>query len=138
DLINQRFTYKSGVTTAASPSTEMLEHGAGVCQDFTHLMIGIARALRIPARYVSGYLHPESERFRGYTQTHAWAELYFPSTGWIGFDPANRCMAGEHLVKTAVGRDFRDVPPNKGVYRGQAKEAMGVQVHSEALKQVPP
>jgi transglutaminase-like putative cysteine protease len=101
-------------------------------------MIGTARALRVPARYVSGYLHPASDRFRGYTQTHAWCELYFPSTGWIGFDPANRCLASEHFIKIGIGRDFRDVPPNKGVYRGQAKEAMSVQVHSEELKTVPP
>jgi transglutaminase-like putative cysteine protease len=138
DLIAEKFQYKSGVTTSASPITEMLEHGAGVCQDFTHLMIGLSRALGIPARYVSGYLHPQSERFRGYTQTHAWCELYFPSTGWIGFDPANRCVANEHFVKTAIGRDFRDVPPNKGVYRGSAKEQIVAQVHSEELKAVPP
>ncbi len=138
DLINQRFTYQSGVTTAASPITDMLEHGQGVCQDFTHLMIGMARALRIPARYISGYLHPQSERFRGYTQTHAWCELLFPSVGWIGFDPANRCAANEHFVKVGIGRDFRDVPPNKGVYRGQAKETMAVQVHSEELAAIPP
>jgi transglutaminase-like putative cysteine protease len=138
DLINERFTYKPGVTTAASPITEMLEHGAGVCQDFTHLMIGMARALKVPARYVSGYLHPQSQRFRGYTQTHAWCELYFPSTGWLGFDPANRCLADEHFVKIGIGRDFRDVPPNKGVYRGQAEEKMTVEVQSDELKAVPP
>src|SRR5688572_16368874 len=124
DLINQRFTYQPGVTTAASPITDMLEHGAGVCQDFTHLMIGMARALNVPARYVSGYLHPQSERFRGYTQTHAWCELYFPSIGWLGFDPANRCQADQNFVKIAIGRDFRDVPPNKGIYRGVATESM--------------
>jgi len=138
DLIGEKFTYRPGVTTAASPITEMLEHGAGVCQDFTHLMIGMARALRIPARYVSGYLHPRSDRFRGYTQTHAWCELYFPSIGWLGFDPANRCQADEHFVKVAIGRDFRDVAPNKGIYRGQAEERMTVEVHSEELKAVPP
>jgi transglutaminase-like putative cysteine protease len=137
NAIGQQFTYQPGVTTAASPITEMLEHRKGVCQDFTHLMIGMARALKIPARYVSGYLHPESDKFRGYTQTHAWVELYFPTAGWIGFDPANRVLAGEHFVKTAIGRDFRDVPPNRGVYRGQAAETMKVEVHSEALSAVP-
>jgi transglutaminase-like putative cysteine protease len=137
-LINERFRYQPGVTTSASPITEMLEHGQGVCQDFTHLMIGMARAAGVPARYVSGYLHPQSERFRGYTQTHAWCELFFPSRGWLGFDPANRCQANEHFVKIAVGRDFRDVPPNKGVYRGQAIENMKVQVQSEELPSVPP
>ncbi len=137
-LLGDRFAYQPGVTTAASPITVMLEHGGGVCQDFTHLMIGVARAMNIPARYVSGYLHPESDRFRGYTQTHAWCELYFPSRGWIGFDAANRCRANDHFVKLAIGRDFSDVPPNKGVYRGKATENMAVKVQSEELMSVPP
>jgi transglutaminase-like putative cysteine protease len=138
DLINDRFTYRKGITTAASPITDMLEKGAGVCQDFTHLMIGIARALQVPARYVSGFLHPIGERFRGYTQTHAWCELWFPSVGWVGFDPANRCAVGENFVKVAVGRDFADVPPNKGLYRGSASETIDVAVHSEELTTIPP
>lgn len=146
DLINDRFTYKAGVTTAASPITELLEHGYGVCQDFTHLMIGLARAINIPARYVSGFLHPNADgrsgggggdRFRGFTQTHAWCELFFPSTGWLGFDPANRCVAGDNFVSVAVGRDYYDVPPNKGIYRGTAQETIDVAVHSEELLTIP-
>jgi transglutaminase-like putative cysteine protease len=136
--INGKFEYRKGVTNAASPITDMLEHGFGVCQDFTHLMIGLARALHIPARYVSGMLHPQAERYKGFTQTHAWCELLFPSVGWIGFDPANNCIAGENFVKVAVGRDYRDVPPNRGVYRGKANETIDVQVHSEELATVPP
>lgn len=148
DTINQRFTYRKGITTAASPITEILEHGSGVCQDFTHLMIGVARALGIPARYASGLLHPRAhdgdptprtgeQGFRGFTQTHAWCELLFPSTGWIGFDPANHCVVGDNFVKVAVGRHFFDVPPNKGVYRGKAKESIDVVVHSEELEEIP-
>ena len=137
-VINERFVYRKGITNAASPITEMLEHGSGVCQDFTHLMIGLARALKVPARYVSGLLHPDaSDRLQGFTQTHAWCEMLFPSVGWVGFDPANNCPIGEHFVKVAVGRDYRDVPPNRGVYRGKAKEAIDVQVHSEELKTIP-
>ena len=136
-LINEKFTYKKGVTTAASPITELLEKGEGVCQDFTHLMIGLARALGIPARYVSGLVHPDKERFRGFTQTHAWCELYFPSAGWVGFDPTNNCIVGANFVKVAIGRDYRDVPPNKGVYRGKATETIDVQVHSEELTTIP-
>ncbi len=139
-LINMRFEYEKGITTAASPVSEILEHRKGVCQDFTHLFIALARHLKIPARYVSGLLHPDDtdrERFRGYTQTHAWAELYFPSTGWIGFDPTNSCIAGENFVKVAVGRDYRDVPPNKGLYRGAGKESINVAVHTEALRTIP-
>jgi transglutaminase-like putative cysteine protease len=137
DLINGRFTYQSGVTTAASPITETLEHGQGVCQDFTHLMIGLARAHGVPARYVSGLVHPDHEKYRGFTQTHAWCELYFPSTGWVGFDPTNRCTVSQNFIKVGVGRDYRDVPPNKGVYRGRAAEAIAVAVHSDELEEIP-
>src|SRR5262249_39545242 len=104
-LINDRFTYEKGVTTATSPITEILQHRRGVCQDFTHLMIGLARAMGIPARYVSGFLHPDQQRFRGYAQTHAWCELFFPSAGWIGVDPTNNSVINAHFVKVAVGRD---------------------------------
>jgi transglutaminase-like putative cysteine protease len=136
--INTGFTYRKGITNAASPITDMLESKAGVCQDFTHLMIGLARSLQIPARYVSGLIHPDAERYKGFTQTHAWCELLFPTVGWVGFDPANNCPVGENFVKVAVGRDYRDVPPNRGVYRGKARETIDVQVHSEELTTVPP
>ena len=138
NLINNKFTYRPGVTTAASPICETLEHGSGVCQDFTHLMIGIARAMKIPARYVSGLLHAQADKVRGHTQTHAWAELYFPSRGWIGFDPTNVCGIDENYVTVAFGRDYRDVPPNKGIYRGNATESIEASVHSEVLEIIPP
>ena len=137
DLIYQRFTYQKGITTAASPITELLEHGCGVCQDFTHLMIGLARAAGIPARYVSGLIHPDREKYKGFTQTHAWCELLFPSIGWVGFDPTNRCTVSQNFVKVAVGRDYRDVPPNKGVWRGNATESINVSVHSDELEEIP-
>ena len=137
-LMAERFTYRKGVTSAASTITDILDHGSGVCQDFTHLMIGLGRALRIPARYVSGLIHPDAEKYRGFTQTHAWCELLFPSAGWIGFDAANNCIVGGNFVKVAVGRDFQDVPPNKGIYRGLASESIDVAVQSEELRSVPP
>jgi len=137
-LVTERFTYKKGVTTAASPITEILDHGSGVCQDFTHLTIALARALKIPARYVSGLVHPDAQKYRGFTQTHAWCELYFPSAGWIGFDPTNNCIVGGNFVKVAVGRHYGDVTPNKGVYRGSARESIDAAVRSEELRVVPP
>lgn len=137
ELLNNRVTYKSGVTTASSTISEVLNHRTGVCQDFTHLMIGMARALKIPARYVSGLVHPDRERYRGFSETHAWCELLFPSIGWIGFDPTNRCMVSQNFVKVAVGRDYRDVPPNKGVYRGKAAESISVAVNTEELEVIP-
>ncbi len=137
-LIADRFEYKKGMTTAASPITDILAKGSGVCQDFTHLMIGLARALKIPARYVSGLVHPDGERFRGFSQTHAWCELLFPSGGWIGFDPTNNCIVGPNFVKVAYGRDYRDVPPNKGQYTGKdVTETIEVMVHSDVLQSIP-
>ncbi len=135
--VDEEFTYEKGVTTAASPITEILEHRRGVCQDFTHLLLGLARALNIPARYVSGYIHPDKQRFRGYAQTHAWIEIYIPSVGWVGIDPTNNCVVGENFVKVAVGRNYQDVPPNKGVYKGEGAEDIDVVVESEQLESIP-
>ena len=136
-LVSERFTYQKGITNAASPISEILDHGSGVCQDFAHLMIGMARSLKIPARYVSGLIHPDAEKYRGFSQTHAWCELLFPSAGWIGFDPANNCIVGGNFVKVAVGRDFFDVPPNKGIYRGSSSELIEATVQTDELKSVP-
>ncbi len=135
--INDDFVYEKGVTTSASPITEILAHNRGVCQDFTHLMLGLARALSIPARYVSGYLHPDQQKYRGYSQTHAWVEMFIPSAGWVGLDPTNNCIVGENFVKVAVGRNFQDVPPNKGVYKGAGAEQIEVIVESEQLESIP-
>lgn len=137
-LIADRFTYRKGVTNASTPISEVLEHNSGVCQDFSHLMIALSRAMKIPARYVSGLIHPDAEKYRGFTQTHAWCELLFPSAGWIGFDPANNCTVGENFVKVGLGRNFFDVPPNKGTWRGKAKESIEVGVESEELEEIPP
>ncbi len=138
DLISRQFEYKKGVTTSASPITDILEKRSGVCQDFTHLMIGLCRAMGIPARYISGMVHPDANKYRGLTQTHAWCEVFFPSTGWIGFDPANNCTIAENFVKVGVGRSFSDVPPNRGLYKGPSEETMEVAVHSEELDGIPP
>ena len=136
-VIDSEFAYEKGVTTATSSISEVLDLRRGVCQDFAHLMIGMARTLGIPARYVSGVLHPYGERYRGYTQTHAWCELYFPSIGWVGFDPTNKCRINDHFVRVAVGRDYRDVPPNRGMFKGTGKEDMTVIVGTEQLPNVP-
>lgn len=137
-LVHDRFTYQKGVTTAASSITDILQHGRGVCQDFTHLLIGLGRCLAIPSRYVSGFIHRRSEEIRGHAQTHAWCEFCFPSRGWVGFDPTNNCLVGPNFIKIGHGRDFRDVPPNKGVYRGAAQETIDVTVEMEDLDAVPP
>ncbi len=136
-FVNERFLYQQGVTRASSPITDVLEHGKGVCQDFTHVYIGIARLLGIPARYVSGLVNPQDTSVVGATQTHAWCELLFPSVGWVALDPTNRRQADNHFVTVAHGRDFTDVPPNRGVFRGKADEKIEVRVTSEILQQVP-
>lgn len=138
DLVAEKFTFKKGVTKATSPITEILEKGAGVCQDFTQLMIGVGRALGIPARYVSGLVHPDNTRYLGATETHAWCELLFPSIGWIGFDPANHRLVGHNYVKVAIGRDYQDIAPNKGRYTGKVTESIAVTVTSEELPHIPP
>ena len=135
--IDEQFTYEKGVTNATSSLSDVLRHRRGVCQDYAHIMIGMARTLGIPARYVSGVLHPYGERYRGYTQTHAWCELYFPSLGWVGFDPTNKCRITEHFVRVAVGRDYRDVPPNRGMFKGKGTEKMTVFVNTDLLSGVP-
>ncbi|MGC9260887.1 MAG: transglutaminase family protein [Phycisphaerae bacterium] len=136
DKINDDFVYEKGITSALSAIAEVLEHKRGVCQDFTHLMIGLARKLNIPARYVSGFIHAGNQQFRGAAQTHAWCELYFPSVGWIGYDPTNNCEVKDNFVKMAVGRHYNDVPPHKGVYRGNASETMKVAVHTMDLPEI--
>ncbi|HZL36519.1 MAG TPA: transglutaminase family protein [Tepidisphaeraceae bacterium] len=138
DAIRARFAFRKGVTSATSPITDILEKGAGVCQDFTQLMIGVSRSLGIPARYVSGLVHPDTGKYVGATETHAWCELLFPSLGWLGFDPANHRLVGENYVKVAYGRDYLDVAPNKGRYTGKVDEKIDVTVHSEVLPGIPP
>ncbi|HWE03742.1 MAG TPA: transglutaminase family protein [Tepidisphaeraceae bacterium] len=138
DVVKEKFVFKKGVTKATSPITEILEKGAGVCQDFTQLMIGVARAIGIPARYVSGLVHPDASSYVGATETHAWCELMFPSIGWMGFDPANHRQVGANYVKVAVGRDYLDIAPNKGRYTGKVSESIVVTVNSEELPSVPP
>ena len=131
--IREHFQYARDVTLASSPIDHLLEQGKGVCQDFTHLMIGVLRSFGVPARYVSGYIHRENKE----SQSHAWCEAWLPDLGWVGIDPTNDRLVDEHFVKVAVGRDFTDVPPNRGVYRGRARESIHVRVATRALETLP-
>lgn len=142
DVLWDKFTYRKGVTTVASPVTEVLAHKGGVCQDFTHVMLALARVLGVPARYVSGLLHNdafarEDDELRGAAESHAWCELWTPTDGWVGVDPTNCCTVDNRFVSVAVGRDYRDVAPNRGVYRGRADERLRVRVTTRALDEVP-
>jgi transglutaminase-like putative cysteine protease len=131
--IHSRYEYARDVTLATSPIDDVLSHKKGVCQDFTHLMIALLRSLDIPARYVSGYIHRENKE----SQSHAWCEAWLPGPGWCGVDPTNDRVIDERFVKVAVGRDFTDVPPNKGVYRGLAEQSIAVRVETRALDRLP-
>jgi transglutaminase-like putative cysteine protease len=131
--IHAHFEYARDVTLASSPIDDVLQQGKGVCQDFTHLMLAVLRSFGVPARYVSGYLHRADED----SQSHAWCEAWVPDLGWLGIDPTNDCLVNDHFVRVAVGRDFTDVPPNRGVYRGRARESIFVRVATRELERVP-
>jgi transglutaminase-like putative cysteine protease len=131
--IKSHFQYARDVTQASSPIDDVLEQGKGVCQDFAHLMIAIMRSFGVPARYVSGYIH----RVNKESQSHAWCEVWLPDLGWLGIDPTNDRVVGEPFIKVATGRDYTDVPPNKGIYRGKAEETIFVRVETRALERLP-
>ena len=128
--IYKAFEYEVGITDAYSPIDVAIEGGRGVCQDFAHIMIAIARSWKIPARYVSGYLHHNRDRKdrSGEDATHAWVEAYLPSMGWIGFDPTNDIMAQDRHIRVAVGRDYADVPPTRGTFKGRAESELAIAV----------
>ncbi|TLP56290.1 transglutaminase family protein [Microbispora triticiradicis] len=117
--VNERIAYVPGATGVRTSAQEVWEHGKGVCQDMAHLTVALLRAADIPARYVSGYLHPRPEAEIGEAvagQSHAWIEYW---TGeWNALDPTNRTRGGEAHVVVGRGRDYTDVPPIKGVYQG--------------------
>jgi transglutaminase-like putative cysteine protease len=124
------FQYEKASTRVDSPIEEALEKRAGVCQDFAHIMIALVRSLRIPCRYVSGYLyhdplHPDRSKDGA---THAWAEALLPGIGWVGFDPTNNLIAADRHIRTATGRDYADVPPTRGTMKGSAQTELQVRV----------
>ncbi|TMC22920.1 MAG: transglutaminase family protein [Chloroflexi bacterium] len=128
--IYKHFEYVKKNTRVDSPIDDALRIRKGVCQDFAHIMIALARELHIPCRYVSGYLFQEANRRdrSGSGATHAWVEALLPDLGWVGFDPTNNTLAGERHIRVAIGRDYADVPPTRGVFRGKAESELSVTV----------
>jgi transglutaminase-like putative cysteine protease len=128
--IHRSFTYSPQTTTVDSPIDESLRNRKGVCQDFAHIMTALTRQLGIPCRYVSGYLfHRVEDQDRSAADaTHAWVETLLPGLGWVGFDPTNNLIAGERHIRAAVGRDYDDVPPTRGVFQGDAQTELSVAV----------
>jgi transglutaminase-like putative cysteine protease len=122
--------YRQGVTGVHTTATEAWAHRTGVCQDIAHLALGALRSVGIPARYVSGYLHPKPNAAIGETvagESHAWIE-WFCGHQWRGFDPTNQIDIGDRHVTVGRGRDYNDVPPLRGVYAGPFKSALFVTV----------
>ena len=141
--LNQRlfeyFEYVPSHTRVDSPIDEAIVSGKGVCQDFAHTMIALLRHVGIPARYVSGYLYRGREDHDRSTPdaTHAWVDVLLPHLGWVGFDPTNNLIAHHRHIRTAVGRDYADVPPTHGVFRGKTDSELYVAVQVEASDKPP-
>jgi transglutaminase-like putative cysteine protease len=127
--IREGFTYRKEVTRYDSTTDEFLRLRAGVCQDFAHLMLGLLRLRGIACRYVSGYLHVERDSAEA-SQSHAWVEFFSPSRGWVPFDPTHHRAVDERYVVIGHGRHYDDVPPNRGIFRGNARESLRAEVHT--------
>lgn len=129
DWVRDHVVYQAGATDVRTSALEALQQGQGVCQDFAHLTLAVLRTLGIPARYVSGYLHPSPDAAVGEAvsgQSHAWVEWW--SGDWVAWDPTHGVAVGERHVVVARGRDYGDVPPLKGIYQGAPAVAHEVEV----------
>jgi transglutaminase-like putative cysteine protease len=127
--VGKSVEYVQGVTAVTTTAAEAWEHRKGVCQDIAHLALGALRSVGIPARYISGYLHPKPDAAIGETVTgesHAWVEWF--CGGWHGFDPTNLIDIGDRHVTVGRGRDYNDVPPLRGVYAGPFRSRLHVKV----------
>jgi transglutaminase-like putative cysteine protease len=129
EAIGERFAYRKDVTRYDSSTEDFLRLGAGVCQDFVHLTLACLRLSAVPCRYVSGYLQVETRRNEP-AQSHAWVEFHSPTSGWVAFDPTHRREVDGRYVAVAHGRHYDDVPPNKGIFRGNARETLTTEVYT--------
>jgi transglutaminase-like putative cysteine protease len=117
---------------------EVIGDRQGVCQDVAHLTLALARSCGIPCRYVSGYLaRPPQRDDAPPDESHAWVEAWIPELGWRGFDPTHDTMAGERYIRVAVGRDYADVPPTRGVCKGNPRGRLTVGVRIWPANRVP-
>jgi len=126
-FVHDRIKYEPKSTHVHTHMTDVLKERRGVCQDFAHVMLGLCRSLKIPALYISGYLATEIA-----SATHAWVEVLIPGIGWLGLDPTHNRQIDETYVKIAVGRDYADVPPITGNYKGTTDRKMEVSVKIKA------
>jgi transglutaminase-like putative cysteine protease len=122
--IHDTLAYEKGATDVRTTAAEALSLGRGVCQDFSHIMLAACRVQSIPGRYVSGYLYNN-----GHTAaSHSWVDVLLPERGWVSLDPTHDREQTAQYVRVAVGRDYADVPPTRGIFKGNAKEKMEVAV----------
>jgi transglutaminase-like putative cysteine protease len=135
----EELRYERGSTTVRTSVDEVLARRRGVCQDFAHLTCALLRSAGIPARYVSGYFSSKELEVGDEVRVegHAWIEVHLPGRGWVAVDPTNDQPAGERHVKVGHGRDYRDVTPVKGVYRGGSGGRLEVEVHIARLPDEP-
>jgi len=131
--IHVDFKYQPSATRIDTPLLDTLKARRGVCQDFSHVMIGALRSLRLPARYVSGYLRSGAD-YQGAEASHAWVSVYLPGSGWIDVDPTNDVRPGTGHVTLGWGRDYGDVAPVKGIALGGGHQAVEVEVRVEPLE----
>jgi transglutaminase-like putative cysteine protease len=139
--IHTDFAYRPGATSVTTPVRDVLAAREGVCQDFAHVELACLRALGLPARYVSGYLHTRPaagrERLVGADASHAWLSVYCGDAGWIDVDPTNDLLVSDQHLTLAWGRDYGDVSPIKGVILGGGGHTVEVGVDVEALSRAP-
>jgi transglutaminase-like putative cysteine protease len=126
EAVRARLLYEPGATDVETDAAEALDHGRGVCQDFAHLALAACRLNGLPARYVSGYVHAPGQATGA--ASHAWVDVFFEVRGWASFDPTHDTPQTPGHVRVAVGRDYEDVPPTRGVYKGSAGERLSVKV----------
>ncbi len=132
--VHSNFRYVPNSTTVNTHMRDVLRDRCGVCQDLAHVMIGICRAIAMPALYVSGYLYNgPRDQLLGSQASHAWCEVFIPGIGWCGLDPTNNQPTDERYIKLAVGSDYADVPPLRGHYKGTTERRMTVDVLVEAV-----
>jgi transglutaminase-like putative cysteine protease len=126
--IYRTFAYKPKTTGVSTRATDALKQRMGVCQDFAHVHLGLCRSLGIPARYVSGYFFNTTRRPREIEASHAWIEAYVPGFGWAAFDATHDRRVDDRYVKVAAGRDYSDIRPVNGTYRGAPTRSLKVEV----------
>ena len=135
-FIFKHFRYLSGVTNVNTGAAEIAKTKQGVCQDFAHFMLAVLRYAGLPSRYVSGYIessHSSQPDLIGSEASHAWVEVLFPDQTWRGYDPTNGLFVEDRHIKLAIGRDYSDVAPFRGTYRGAAPPPPEVKVHVKRL-----